>query len=134
MSAFEAAATRYLEAMRHRIAWGVALVVLGTLLLLRELDVLPDISLWSALVLAAGLWLLGGALAGRHRAWIWTLGVVAAGVLLILRDLDVLPEDFSVWPVAVIVIGLGIVFDAFPRRRDQAERTDQPTWWEGSGQ
>ncbi len=103
-------------------------MALGTLLLLRELDIVPDISLWSAFVLAAGLWLLGGAVAGRHHAWIWTVGVVAAGVLLILRDLEVLPSDFSVWPVAVIVIGLGIVFDSYTGRKQREPVPDGRPW------
>ena len=114
--------------MRSRIAWGVGLVALGVLLLLRELDVLPDVSLWSAFVLALGLWLLGGAIVGRHRAWIWTVGVVAAGVLLILRDVDALPDDFSLWPVAVIAIGVGILADAFAGRRRPKERSPQHDW------
>ena len=120
--------------MRHRIAWGIALVVLGTLLLLRELNVLPDVSLWSAFVLAAGLWLLGGAVTGRHRAWLWTLGVVAAGVLLILRDLDVLPDDFSVWPVAVIVIGLGVLADAVAQRSRRRRSVQHPAQQHSSSQ
>src|SRR4030042_1584351 len=55
------------------IFFGLALITVGVLFLLREMDVLPDISLWTLLWLGLGGWLLVGPCApppgpGSHPA------------------------------------------------------------------
>src|SRR5512136_765197 len=58
------------------IFFGLALITVGVLFLLREMDFLPDISLWTLLWLGLGGWLLVGTLAGNRRGWFWPpLGV-----------------------------------------------------------
>ncbi len=36
---------------------------------------------------------------------------------MLLRDTDVLDEDFSVWPVVVIAIGVSMTLEALTARR-----------------
>lgn len=105
--------------MRHSRgnAWGLALIVLGGLWLLRELGVLPDVSLWSLFWLGLGAWLLAETARGRRRGWFWPLGFIAAGLVLLLRDLDVIDKNVTVWPVVLIVLGLSILAGAGDRRR-----------------
>lgn len=91
---------------------GLALVTIGLLFLLREMDVLPDISLWALLWLGLGGWLFLGTMIGNRRGWFWPLTLLAIGLVMLLRDLEVLDRDFSIWPVVVIAIGLAMLLEA----------------------
>ena len=91
---------------------GFALVTIGVLFLLREMDVLPDISFWTMLWLGLGAWLFIGTMAGNRRGWFWPLTLLAIGTAMLLRDLEVFDRDFSIWPVVVIAIGLSILAEA----------------------
>jgi hypothetical protein len=99
------------------IFFGLALITVGLLFLLREMDVLPDISLWTLLWLGLGGWLLVGTLAGNRRGWFWPLVLLAIGGFMLARDLDVLPGDFALWPVVIIAIGLALVLEAVTKGR-----------------
>jgi hypothetical protein len=94
------------------IFFGLALITVGVLLLLREMDILPDISLWTLIWLGLGGWLLVGTLAGNRRGWFWPLVLLAIGGFMLARDLDYLPGDFALWPVVVIAIGIALVLEA----------------------
>ncbi|MDX1691354.1 MAG: DUF5668 domain-containing protein [Acidimicrobiia bacterium] len=102
------------------VFFGLALITVGVLFLLREVGAVPDISFWTLLWLGIGGWLFVGTLAGRRRkGWFWPLTLLAIGVFMLLRDLDVIPGDSSVWPVVIIAIGLSLVLEARgSRRRD----------------
>ncbi|MEE9297522.1 MAG: DUF5668 domain-containing protein [Acidimicrobiia bacterium] len=94
------------------IFFGLALITVGVVFLLRELDVVPDVGLWTLIWLALGSWLFLGTLSGNRRGWFWPLTLLLIGVVMLLRDLDVLDSDFRIWPVVVIAIGLSIVLEA----------------------
>jgi len=94
------------------IFFGMALITLGAIFLLRELDVLPDISFWTMLWLALGSWLFVGTLVGRRRGWFWPLTLLLIGVFMLLRDLEVFDRDFAIWPIVVIALGLSMVLEA----------------------
>jgi len=98
------------------IFFGLALITIGVLLLLREMDVLPHISLWTLLCLGLGGWLFVGTLAGNRRGWFWPLTLLAIGGFLLARDLGHLPRHFAIWPVVVIAIGLSLVLEAAGHR------------------
>ena len=72
----------------HPIFWGLALITVGVLFLLREIDVLPDIRFWTLLWLGVGGWLFVGTIAGRRRGWFWPLTLLGLGTLMLLQDLD----------------------------------------------
>ena len=78
------------------IFFGLALITVGVLLLLRELGAVPDIGLWTLIWLALGSWLFLGTLAGNRRGWFWPLTLLLIGSFMLLRDLDVLEADFSI--------------------------------------
>ena len=109
----------------HPAFFGLALITVGLLFLLRELDVLPDIRVWTLVWLGLGGWLFIGTLVGRRRGWFWPLTLIAIGGFMLLQDLDRIDRDFRLWPVIVIAIGLAIVLEATGagKRRD-----DKPAW------
>ena len=105
------------------IYFGLALVTIGVMFLLREFDVVPDISFWTFVWLAIGGWLFIGTLAGSRRGWFWPLTLVLIGGFMLLRDLDVFEEDFAIWPIVVIALGLAILIEAMGWGR-KSQRTD----------
>ncbi len=94
------------------IFFGLALITIGVLFLLRELDVVPDIGLWTLIWLALGSWLFLGTLAGNRRGWFWPLTLLLIGSFMLLRDLEVLDRSFSIWPIVIIALGLSMVLEA----------------------
>lgn len=106
---------------------GFALITVGLLFLLREIDALPDVSVWTLLWLGLGGWLFVGTLAGNRRGWFWPLTLLAIGTVMLLRDLERLPDDFAIWPVVIIAIGVSITLEAMQHRgtddREPWERT-----------
>ena len=110
------------------IFFGLALITVGILFLLREMDVLPDISLWTLLWLGLGGWLFVGTIAGNRKGWFWPLTLLAIGGFMLARDLGHLSRDFAIWPVVVIAIGLSLVLEAAGRpRQDKAPGPGDPT-------
>ena len=106
------------EAPKPRPAFlGLALVTIGVLFLLRELEVLPDISLWTMVWLGLGGWLLVGTLAGNRKGWFWPLSLLGIGTAMLIRDLS--NRDFRLWPIIVIAIGLSILLQSSQRDREQ---------------
>ena len=93
------------------IFFGLALVSIGVLFLLRELDVVPDIGLWTLIWLALGSWLFLGTLAGNRRGWFWPLTLLLIGTFMLLRDLNVLDRSFSIWPIVIIALGLSMLLE-----------------------
>jgi hypothetical protein len=107
------------------VFFGIALITIGLLFLLRELDVVPDVSAWTLLWLGLGGWLFIGTLAGNRRGWFWPLTLLAIGVVMLLRDLEYIDPDFSIWPVVVIAVGLSILLEAGDRgRRSRSSVTE----------
>jgi hypothetical protein len=110
------------------VFFGLALITVGILFLLREMHVLPDISLWTLLWLGLGGWLFVGTIAGNRKGWFWPLTLLAIGGFMLARDLGHLPHGFALWPVVVIAIGLALVLEALTHRPDdRAPRSDDPT-------
>jgi hypothetical protein len=104
------------------IFFGLALITIGVLFLLREMHVLPHISFFTLLWLGLGGWLLIGTLAGNRRGWFWPLSLLGIGACMLLRDLGHLPHDFSLWPVVLIAIGLAFVLEAATQTRRERRR------------
>lgn len=105
------------------IFFGLALITVGVLFLLRELGVLPDIRFWTLVWLGLGAWLFVGTIAGNRTGWFWPLLLLAYGVVRLLRDLEVIDRNFSIWPIAIIAFGVAMILGArrFPGGRDSKE-------------
>ena len=115
--------------MPHPAFFGLALITIGVLFLLREMDVIPSIRFWTLVWLGVGGWLFVGTLAGRRKGWFWPLTLVALGVFMLLQDLEAI-RRFSLWPVIVIGLGLSILLEAADFRRSGGkEATDSPASW-----
>lgn len=93
------------------IFFGLALITIGVLFLLREFGAVPDIGLWTLIWLAIGSWLFIGTLAGNRRGWFWPLTLLLIGSFMLLRDIDVLDRGFSIWPIVIIAFGLSMVLE-----------------------
>jgi len=112
---------------------GVLVVLAGVVLLLERTGVVEiDLgtvvaTLWPLLVVLVGV----TSLLLVPRAWFGPAVITAAGVVLLLDRLDVL--DVSVWdylwPIAVILIGLGITFGAAARNERENHITAIAFWW-----
>ena len=107
--------------------FGLALITIGLLFLLREIGVIPDVSLWTMLWLGVGGWLFIGTLAGNRRGWFWPLTLLAVGLAMLLRDLEILSPDFALWPVWVIAMGVAITLEATQHRDDEPKDPWQRT-------
>jgi len=111
------------------IYFGLALITIGVLFLLREMGVFPDISLWTLVWLGLGGWLFVGTIVGNRQGWFWPLTLLAIGGFMLARDLGYLPRGFALWPVVVIAIGLALVLEAVTRRpKDEAPDPAHPTF------
>ena len=110
------------------IFFGLALITVGVLFLLREMDILPDVSLWTLLWLGLGAWLFVGTIAGNRKGWFWPLTLLAIGGFMLVRDLGHLPRGFKIWPVVLIAIGLSLVLEAVAHEpKDKASGPDGPS-------
>lgn len=107
-----------------RLIIGLAIMALGVLFTLDNLDVL-DAELytrfWPLALVAVGLLkLLQGAGGSRLVGGLLAL----AGTWLLLRNLGVVPYDLGdLWPLILVMVGLGLIFGG-AWRRGEARRAD----------
>lgn len=101
------------------IFFGLALITIGVLFLLREFGVVPDIGVWTLIWLALGTWLLLGTLTGNRSGWFWPLTLLLIGGFMLMRDLEIVRRSFSIWPIVVIALGASMLLEAtaWGRRR-----------------
>lgn len=69
-----------------------------------------------------------GLVRGLHHEFWWALipaGVLALiGVFLMAEDLEAVAQIFSLWPIILVIVGVGLLFGAF-RRRGASEDDDE---------
>jgi len=101
---------------------GVALIVVGGLLLLNQLGYIHNwFNFWAVIFIVVGI--LNLAQSANMRAW-GTL-LVAAGVLIELNQLGVLNVELrTYWPLLVIAIGIVMIWRAY--QPQEAEIADSP--------
>jgi hypothetical protein len=112
----------------HPVFWGLALITVGVLFLLSELEVLPDIGFWTLVWLGIGGWLFVGTLAGRRRGWFWPLALLAIGAFKLLQDLEVI-RHFSPWPVIIISIGAAMILEAITQQHHTDKKSSEVDSW-----
>jgi len=109
------------------LGFGVIIILVGLSVLLHQLrffspEVDDVIISWQMLLIVIGVYNLFFA-GNRVAGYI----LIAVGGFFIFPELFILPYDFkrNFWPVLLIVVGLIILFRAFPgRRREKAIPTD----------
>lgn len=95
-----------------RTLFGILLIALGGVLLLDQAGIVDAGSIigrwWPMLIIALG----AGQLLEQRRLNVGPLIVIAVGTLLLIDQLDVVSISIwrIIWPLVLIVIGLGIVF------------------------
>lgn len=97
--------------------WGIALIVIGTVLLLdrfRAIDIGDFWRYWPVVVIYFGLVHLVAPRHGRRSIWLLLLGV-----WLLISTLEVFDFDFgNSWPLLIVFVGASMLFDEwFGRRR-----------------
>ena len=107
------------------IFFGLALITIGVLFLMRELGVVPDIGVWTLIWLALGAWLFLGTLGGNRKGWFWPLTLLLIGTFMLLRDLEVLERDFSIWPIVIIALGGSMVLEASSWGKREERRAER---------
>jgi hypothetical protein len=108
------------------IFFGMALITVGVLFLLRELGIVPDIGVWTLIWLALGSWLFIGTLTRNRRGWFWPLTLLLIGGFMLMRDLEVIERGVAIWPIVVIAIGLSMVLEAASWSR--SSKPQSRTW------
>ena len=115
---------------------GIIFLLLGTALLLNRLDIV-EVTFWGLLgtwwplfIVAAGL----AALFTVPRAWPGPTLLIAIGVFFQLVRLDLFELDLGslVWPILLIVIGLGLLFRFGRSTADSAEVIRSTVFWWGT--
>ena len=94
---------------------------------------------WPAVLIAAGIVTLVGC-RGRGGRGLWGFIMLGWGILLLLSNLGIGHFRFeSVWPLAVIGIGIAMIYQAMSGRGSCADGTARPQWmdyvnpWSRSG-
>lgn len=115
---------------------GIIFLLLGTALLLSRLDIV-EVSFWGLVgtwwplfIVAAGL----AALFTVPRAWPGPVVLIAIGTFFQLVRLDLFELDLGslVWPILLIVVGLGLLFRFGRSSSDSAEAIRSTVFWWGS--
>lgn len=117
-----------------RMIVGLAVVVLGLLLLLDSLDVtgFGSVLRWTpSLFILLGVWRL---VAGGFRRVAGPLFLIAVATAVQLLVLDVISGDtlWDLWPLLIIMVGVSVLVGRTGRRR-RARATARPTRGEGEG-
>ena len=106
-----------------RIFWGIIIILFGVLFLLDQMGRLDFGSVishyWPVLLILIGFWQL---VANNFRSPGGPLFLIALGVIFELGRLDILGRSawHFVWPLLIIVVGLGILLGALRRRAPAA--------------
>ncbi|MDJ0925248.1 MAG: DUF5668 domain-containing protein [Acidimicrobiia bacterium] len=106
---------------------GTILIGLGTVFMLRALDVWPDdVSTWPGVLIVVGLAILIDQLMrGGYVSWFAPVVLIGLGVYFLLRDIDVVDSDFLI-PGLLIVAGILVIGASFRRRSAAAGVVDVP--------
>lgn len=97
---------------------GLLIIAIGLVILLHRLNVfspwLEDVLIsWQMLLIVIGIWNLF-----FNQSKVAGLILIAVGGFFLIPDLFILPHDFrrNFWPLLLIVVGVFILFRAFPKK------------------
>jgi predicted membrane protein len=106
------------------LGFGLLIIAIGLVILFHRLNVfspwLEDVLIsWQMLLIVIGLWNLI-----FNQSKVAGFILIAIGGFFLIPDLFILPEDFrrNFWPLLLIVLGLFILFRAFPKKTNPTTR------------
>lgn len=124
------------QEIAHRLFWGFVLISIGVVFLLNQIgaitmdigDLLGDF--WPVFLIFFGL---QGLLLQRGSGSWWNLLLIAIGAYFLGRNLgwvSLSPGEFFrfMGPVAIILVGLGMILRGYRPRRSEPEEPDNG-WW-----
>lgn len=100
--------------------FALLLIAVGVVLLLQEMEVIPDdVSVWPIVLIGAGAVILvervmGGGVWGSRL--VFPLVLVGLGTGFLMKETGVLEDDQALAPLVVIAVGAGLVLGALPAR------------------
>ncbi len=106
---------------RDPLFWGLLLIAIGGLFLLKNLNLLNSgiFAWWPVLVLFAGLWLLSrGLLRQQGGGTVGGTLLLGLGTFWLLLSLGVVGHSLF-WPVVFIALGLGLLMRSLTRLRSE---------------
>jgi hypothetical protein len=113
-----------MTANRATLGWGVALLTVGVLLLLRNVGAVPaGVSVWPWAVLAAGVALLLHTAGTSSRDLGLPIILVVVGGIFALRDVGVLPTGVGLAPIVLIALGLVLLAGGVSRNQEAESAT-----------
>jgi len=101
------------------ILMGILIILAGTMMLLKNLDLGVDFRVWDYWPVLVIVWGLGHIFCSRvGRSITWGLFLIAVGVLLQLNNLDIIHfRAHDLWPLLIILIGISVIrCGFFPNR------------------
>jgi hypothetical protein len=107
---------------RNALGWGVAFVVLGVVLVLRNAEIIrDDVAVWPWPVLGAGLALLFHSLLRPGRPLAVPIVLVVVGGVFALGETSPFGQDVPLLGVVLVALGAVLVANALTRRQGQVE-------------
>jgi len=111
------------EIKKSSILPGLLLIFIGILLLTNKL--LPDILDWRRLypiiIMAIGVWILSSTCCQhkKDKGGVFPGSVLfLIGLFFFLRNYDIIPYSYDVWPIYIIILGLGFLALFIVKPRD----------------
>jgi hypothetical protein len=94
----------------------VVLIVIGTLFLLGNMHILPNLNwfdFWPVILIVIGLMKLLEA--PRKGSYVWGAILFGLGAVLLADNLNLLPfSPWDLWPLLLIALGAGLLFERLP--------------------
>jgi hypothetical protein len=111
-------------ANRSALGWGVALLTVGVLLLLRNTGVIPEhVAFWPWAVLAAGVALLVHTATTARRDVALPVILILVGGIFAFREIGLLPTGVGLAPVVLIAAGVLLLAGGLSRTGRNVETT-----------
>jgi hypothetical protein len=102
---------------RSTLFFGLALLIVGVLLLLNNIGLIPPEvgRLWPVLLIGIGAWVFGSALVRRRGGGLMG-GVIllTAGIFLLLQNFELVRAS-ALGPVMLMAVGAGLLLRGFVR-------------------
>jgi predicted membrane protein len=113
--------------MEPKRLFGVVLLLLGVLFGMRTLELLPEALVdllfrWELILIGLGIYLMASERKGNTGLILFLIGLV-----FWIPDAFDLPEEFSIWPILLILLGVYLLLRSGGRKRPEKARKGDKT-------